>query len=484
MRHLRTHKMTGKALRFVLSMLLAAGTTCALAQLTGTTIVTNRVAVAPSSSTSWTDIVVACPAGMVAISGGIDTNDFSTTEVTTLAPLFAGARLAFQLDGPRSAADGWSASVKNYDSTAHPVTLMAVCGSLPNVVVNITSSGVSDGTVAAGGTGTAFTNCPSGYTAVGGGIDDSSPGTMKISALAPTYQSQFLIERPAGLNGAPTGWSGSIRSEGAAGQMKVATVCAQLAGVFSIVTGPFNIGQGTVSGLSAQCPGGSTLLSGGIDSNEVRRNSIAVTTALFGTNPQFPVDRPSGSYQAASGWYGIFYNYGPGTTTGSVAAVCASSSTSNVVVVYEFYNTTLRHYFRTASAAEANAIDHGSAGPGWVRTGDDFLAYLPQSNSPGSDVCRFYTSGANSHFYTAFQSECESLKSPSSGWTYEGLSFRIQLPSAGACPSGTRPVYRLYNNRFQFNDSNHRFTTLPAEAQSLQSQGWTLEGVAFCALAT
>jgi hypothetical protein len=42
-----------------------------------------------------------------------------------------------------------------------------------------------------------------------------------------------------------------------------------------------------------------------------------------------------------------------------------------------------------------------------VRTGDDFLAYRALSNSPGNDVCRFYTRGANSHFYTAFASECE-----------------------------------------------------------------------------
>ena len=36
---------------------------------------------------------------------------------------------------------------------------------------------------------------------------------------------------------------------------------------------------------------------------------------------------------------------------------------------FEFYNIDLKHYFVTAVAAEANAIDNGSAGPGWVRTG-------------------------------------------------------------------------------------------------------------------
>jgi serine protease len=335
--------------------------------------------------------------------------------------------------------------------------------------------------VQSGGTGSAFANCPVGYSAVGGGVDVSSPGTMKVSASAPTFQTQFLIERPAGNNPAPTGWAGGIRSEGPAGQMKVAAICAQLTGVFSVSSGQFSIAAGTVSGLSAQCPAGTILLGGGIDSNEVRRNAVAVSTALFGSNPQFPVDRQSGSYSDATGWYGIYYNYGPGSTTGAVAAVCANPS-PNVVVVFEFYNTNLKHFFRTADPAEANAIDHGSAGPGWMRTGDDFLAYLAQSNSPGQDVCRFYNPVANTHFYTAFASECASLKQPNSGWRYEGLSFRIQLPGNTACPADTHPVYRLYNNRFQFNDSNHRFTTSAAQAQSLQQQGWTLEGVAFCAI--
>jgi len=84
--------------------------------------------------------------------------------------------------------------------------------------------------------------------------------------------------------------------------------------------------------------------------------------------------------------------------------------------------------------------------------------------------------------FAAFASECESLKSPNSGWRYEGLSFRIQLPSGSTCPGGTKPVYRLYNNRFQFNDSNHRFTTMASQIPVLQQQGWTYEGVAFCAI--
>jgi Repeat of unknown function (DUF5648) len=448
-------------------------------QLTDTTIVTNRVLVPASTAASWTDILVSCPSGLVALSGGVDSNDFNSIEITTLAPTFTGAALAFQADGTHGPADGWYASVKNYDSVAHPVAMVVVCASISNVVVSISSSTVAAGSVSTPGTGGAFANCPNGYVGLGGGMDLALPASMKVSSLAPIFGSQYLIDRPAGSNSAPTGWSGYVRNEGAAGTLKIAAVCAQLSGVSTVVTGPFAVGA--VTGYSVACPAGSIVLGGGIDTNDVTKNVATVSTPLFGTNPQFPVDRAPGSYMSATGWYGIYYNYSPAVTTGSVGVVCAPP-TPGLTLIYEFYNTGLKHYFRTSSAAEAAAIDGGSAGPNWMRTGDNFYAYIAGSGSPGSDVCRFYTFGANSHFYTAFASECASLKSPSSGWTYEGLSFRIPLPVASTCASGTIPVYRLYNNRFAFNDSNHRFTVDAANVAPLQAQGWIYEGVAFCAL--
>ena len=93
----------------------------------------------------------------------------------------------------------------------------------------------------------------------------------------------------------------------------------------------------------------------------------------------------------------------------------------------------------------------------------------------------FYTFGANSHFYTVEIPECIALQDPTSGWEFEGLSFRIVKPELGTCPVATVPVHRLYNNRFMFNDSNHRFTTSLAASDALVAQGWRYEGVAFCA---
>jgi hypothetical protein len=65
-------------------------------------------------------------------------------------------------------------------------------------------------------------------------------------------------------------------------------------------------------------------------------------------------------------------------------------------------------------------------------------------------------------------------------------AFQINLPdrATGACPSGTIPVYRLWNQRA---DSNHRYTTSTAiRAQMLAAgylaEGYGPDGVVMCAV--
>ena len=131
-------------------------------------------------------------------------------------------------------------------------------------------------------------------------------------------------------------------------------------------------------------------------------------------------------------------------------------------------------------------MDNGDAGPGWIRTGNSF-------NSGGNtSVCRFYGSqspGPNSHFYTADPGECAYLKQLQAStpatekrWNFESLDFVSTPPSNGACPSGTVPVYRAYNDGFSSGiDSNHRITSSTAAIQEVVSRGWVNEGVVMCA---
>ncbi|MGE5096779.1 MAG: hypothetical protein ACM3SO_16705 [Betaproteobacteria bacterium] len=173
----------------------------------------------------------------------------------------------------------------------------------------------------------------------------------------------------------------------------------------------------------------------------------------------------------------------------SLSASAAAPDTEAV----EFYNTFINHYFVTATASEAQAIDSGSAGPGWQRTGRSYPAWIDKSAAPATaqPVCRFYSSGANSHFYTASASECAGLRQLEAteraqggtvkGWQYEGVAFYIQAPAAGQCATGTVPISRAYNNGFANGaGSNHRFID-STELQSLMAdRSWIVEGVVMC----
>lgn len=164
--------------------------------------------------------------------------------------------------------------------------------------------------------------------------------------------------------------------------------------------------------------------------------------------------------------------------------------------VYEFYNSALDHYFRTAAAAEAASLTPAS---GFLPTAGDFFALDRSVSLPGvSPVCRFYGSpdpGPNSHFYTADPAECAALKgiaaqAPASSprWNYEEIAFAAYQPVAGVCPvEAPFPIYRLYNrhagetNAGKREDSNHRFTTLSSVYNQMGLNGWKGEGVVMCA---
>jgi hypothetical protein len=159
--------------------------------------------------------------------------------------------------------------------------------------------------------------------------------------------------------------------------------------------------------------------------------------------------------------------------------------------VIEFHNAILDHYFLTAGAAEAQAIDRGGAGPGWSRTG---LTFKSGGDVP---VCRFHGSalppGPNSHFFAFDGSECEGLRDidilpgdPRRGsvksWHFEGFAFFITIPTITGCPAFTMPVYRAYNNgSMRGVDSNHRLTTDAAVIRAMVARGWVDEGVVMCA---
>lgn len=86
----------------------------------------------------------------------------------------------------------------------------------------------------------------------------------------------------------------------------------------------------------------------------------------------------------------------------------------------------------------------------------------------------------SSHFYPADPAGFAGVRNKSD-WQYETIAFHVRVPAAGACAAGTLPVYRMYNNG-QTGAPNHRFTTSLAVYQDFTTQqGWSGEGVRFCA---
>jgi hypothetical protein len=161
--------------------------------------------------------------------------------------------------------------------------------------------------------------------------------------------------------------------------------------------------------------------------------------------------------------------------TFSGGAVSATNYEGFGLVAIEYYNAALDHYFMTSLAPEIAALDSGAIA-GWMRTGQSFNAYA----APVVDadpVCRFYLPAPrDSHFFTASPVECGYLTSLYPTFVLESPNaFYIPSPDAttGACPGGTTPVYRLYNNR---PDTDHRFTTDLAIKAQMVAKGYIPEG--------
>jgi hypothetical protein len=150
------------------------------------------------------------------------------------------------------------------------------------------------------------------------------------------------------------------------------------------------------------------------------------------------------------------------------------------ILVTEYHNQVLDHYFLSSSEVENAAIDSGAAGPGWSRTGEVFAAIAPGYCYSSFPVQRFYTYGANTHFFTVDAHECGFLRREDPGWIHEGEAFGARMPENGACPAPYTALYRLYNNRWMFNDSNHRFVSRLGLYEQMRQRGWIGEGVAMC----
>jgi hypothetical protein len=233
-----------------------------------------------------------------------------------------------------------------------------------------------------------------------------------------------------------------------------------------------------------------------VSGNVVRVDFVYNNTALAGGSTpdgmrtwgsvRIPADLASGTYRL-EGW-GRVANGQPEKFFERTVTVARTTP------VIEYYSPSLDHYFMTLDPNDIAQVEAGRYGD-WKRTGQAFNAWARASDAPPNavPVCRFYALGPNSHFYTGSAAECDFLKGLEQqgraqdaaagrrfmGWAYEGIAFYTVLPVNGDCPAGMKPVFRHYNDRYEYNDSNHRFTSDVRQRYAMS--GWNDEGAQMCA---
>jgi len=149
------------------------------------------------------------------------------------------------------------------------------------------------------------------------------------------------------------------------------------------------------------------------------------------------------------------------------------------ITAVEFYNPGLDHYFVSALAPDIDALESGRLA-GWSATGKSFRVFATQADGGVgvNPVCRFYIPPpfGDSHFFSASPDECAATRTKFAQFSYESPNvFYVALPdtATGACPAGTTPVYRVWNQRA---DSNHRYTTDRALRDQMLANGYLAEG--------
>ncbi|HET9578875.1 MAG TPA: hypothetical protein VFP44_13660 [Usitatibacter sp.] len=167
------------------------------------------------------------------------------------------------------------------------------------------------------------------------------------------------------------------------------------------------------------------------------------------------------------------------------ASLCAAAfdQPPQIVSLQEYFDAAGNHY------TMASPLAGPPSGRDWRATGFSFAAFpLAESSAQAATavpLCRFHTPPPSSSvFLTADAAECNFLKTHDTGWVFDAADLKIGVPHDGGCAAPLTPVYRFYNNRAALGDSNHRYVFDDRLRATMAAQGWTEEGIAFCAFAS
>jgi hypothetical protein len=168
-----------------------------------------------------------CPAGSVALGGGVDLDNVLTMAATSSAPTYRGTRLLSTPSGRNPAPDGWQASARNDSSTSMKFKVAVICST--GVAGRTTSMVTSSSPFASPGSFAAVrVLCPSGAATVGGGIDVGNVLRMTVTSSAPVFPgtNARTLTRSDGSDQAPDGWQVSARNDDSVAEpVTVAVIC-------------------------------------------------------------------------------------------------------------------------------------------------------------------------------------------------------------------------------------------------------------------
>jgi YVTN family beta-propeller protein len=186
-------------------------------------------------------------------------------------------------------------------------------------------------------------------------------------------------------------------------------------------------------------------------------------------------DAPARVYE--SGDHLLVLN-GNGSSRDSLTISTKQNTIVETEIATEFYHAGFDHYFHTASPTETQLLRDGLFDDNWHRTFEFWRVWT----APGTGrvpVCRLFSATfapKSSHFYTLIASECAE-RAAGGDWQLESTAAYYLAPvdSMGNCPTGTAPLYRVYNNSMS-GAPNHRLTASRVLRDRMVTQGWIAEG--------
>jgi len=245
--------------------------------------------------------IVSCPAGKVAVAGGVQVVGEGTRDFRT----------ALQESAPGGAS--WLIALRNNDSGAHAAGLFAVCATAPSGYQVVRR----DASIPAGGFHRTFADCPSGKVAVGGGAQVVGEGSRNFRTIIEETGPNSV------LDGAIKLWVTAVsNTDSVAHTVGFFAVCVDAPSGYEVVRRDLTIAAGGFLRATAVCPAGKLVFGGGAQVLDPNGSDYRTITQ----------ERAPGSAGQSAVFLTAMRNNGPVSRTVAFNAICAATMNGYQIV--------------------------------------------------------------------------------------------------------------------------------------------------------